>query len=199
VSKGLTILVDVDDVCAMLIPEWIRRYNNHDPGDPPLVAEQIMDWKFSCVPECNKSLLYSILTEPDLYDNILPYEGARTAVEVLRQLGHRVVFVTSCVVGTADNKVRWLQRWGFLPKEKMNKDFVVAHDKALIRGDLLVDDGMHNVDAFPGAAVLITRMHNASQRAQQNQYMRVRAPGLNRVPEIVNAAGMDNSHLVGAS
>jgi 5'-nucleotidase len=177
--RKLTIAVDVDDVCADLLSEWLRRYNV-DFKDA-LLPEDIDRWELKdCVKPEAKKAIYGYLREPDLYEHIKPIPGARQAVFRLRAMGHRVVFVTSCVRGTVDRKVEWLVRWGFLPQTHTQPDFYAASDKALIAADVLVDDHVVNVEAFPGPALLVTRPHNA-----QLPTTRLRIRGLEELVEMV--------------
>jgi 5'-nucleotidase len=158
------IAVDVDDVCANLIGEWISRYNSQW-GDN-LLPENITDWELTkCVkPECGQRI-YEILHEPDLYDNVYPMPGARNAVYELLAQGHRVVYVTACVQGTMDRKLDWLLRWDLLTKKNYRTDFIVAGDKSLVMANYLFDDRPLNVETFRwGRGVLVSRPHNASSK-----------------------------------
>jgi 5'-nucleotidase len=158
--KTITIAVDVDDVCADLLSEWLRRYNL-DYGDS-LLPEDITAWDLHqfVKPKCNKLIYEYLRATPCLYDNIHPIQGARAAVRNMRADGHRVIFVTSCTVGTVDAKMRWLIRWGFLPKGNHQRDFIAAADKASVKADVLIDDHVANVQGYPGPSILITRPHN---------------------------------------
>lgn len=155
----LTLAVDVDETVADLLGPWLARYNR-ESGDT-LLPEMLDGWDMGKqVREGWADRLYEFLT-PDLYDTVLPIPGARTAVEVLRLMGHRVVFVTSCVRNTADAKLNWLIRWGFLENRRFQPDFVTASDKRLIRADALADDRTEAVDSFPGMGFLVAQPHNA--------------------------------------
>lgn len=157
------ILCDVDDVLAGLLAEWIRRYNAMS-GDN-LDAEEVKGWNVAefALPGWEERL-YRILDEPDLYDSIAPIEGALDGVRQLRELG-RVVFLTSCTAGAATHKLNWLSRHGFVPAAGSHRlrDVVIAHDKGLVYGDVLVDDGLHNVAAFSGPSVLVDKPHNRAE------------------------------------
>lgn len=156
------IALDVDDVCADLITEWIRRYNI-EWGDN-LLPENITQWELEkCVkPECGRRI-FEILHEPDLYEYVCPMPGARSAVYELLGRGHRVVYVTACVQGTMDRKLQWLLDWDFLTKKNYRTDFIVAGDKSLIMADYLFDDRPLNVETFKwGRGVLVERPHNQS-------------------------------------
>lgn len=152
--KQPIILCDVDEVCADLLTEWVRRYNID--YEDTLSVEDIDQWDVAqCVkPECGKKM-FDILRDPDLYDYVKPIPGALEGVRTLRKSGCRVVFVTSCVVDTTDAKIWWLIRNGFLPNQKVPRDFIAAKDKSLVRGDLLIDDGPHN-----NPTILYDQPHN---------------------------------------
>lgn len=131
-------------------------------GDSIQLAD-IAHWDLTKVvrPEFASSV-YGILNDPDLYDHIQPFPGALEAVELLRRNGHRVVFASSCIRGSYDAKAECLVRHGFLPDTKFLKDFYGASDKSLIRADVLVDDGVHNLETFKRWKILVTRPHNAA-------------------------------------
>lgn len=157
----LTIAVDVDDVCADLLTEWLRRYNR-DHGDN-LTPEDVDGWDLApqVKTECGK-LIYRYLHDDDLYLDIKPHPHALAAVELMRRAGHRVLFVTSCVVGSVDAKVHWLMDHGFLPHGNMQRDFIAASDKSLIRADYLIDDHVGNLEGLSERTrgILIERPHN---------------------------------------
>lgn len=184
--------IDVDDVCADLLGEWLRRYNA-GTGDN-LLPDDLDQWEISktvaeraAVKRVNEIRnrigagpynIFEILQESDLYDHILPIPGARGAVKEMRDRGHRVVFITSCVVGSMDQKVRWLQRYGFLDAgHRSPADLVIAADKSLINADVLIDDHVKNVESFPRKAILIDRPHNHTIPCR-----RLRLDSLSQVP-----------------
>lgn len=157
--QKLTIAVDVDEVCADLLSEWIRRYNRD--YEDSITLPQITQWDMTQVvkPECGKRI-YEYLNEPDLYRQIKPYPEALGAVEFLRRCGHRVVFATTCVRKSYDTKIEWLVENGFIADERVPKDVYPCGDKSLIMADVLVDDGVHNLETFPKWKVLVSRPHN---------------------------------------
>jgi 5'-nucleotidase len=156
----LTIAVDVDEVCADLLGEWLRRYNV-DYGDN-LTVDDATDWDLTKVvkPECGQDI-YRYLHEGIIYSNVLPIPGARPAVYELLSMGHRVVYATACKgLHSAQRKQEWLLRWGFLTEKNVYRDFIPITDKSLVRADILFDDRWENVSSFKGCGVLVTRKHN---------------------------------------
>jgi 5'(3')-deoxyribonucleotidase len=165
------ILCDVDGVVADLGAEWVRRYNER--WDDSLTQDDITGWGIEkyVKPECGKKI-FDILHEPGLYLDVPDIVGAVEGVKALRKAGHRVVFVTSCVDGSIDQKVDWLRRHGLLKQKYVaGKDFIAANDKSLIRGDMLIDDAPHNLENFDGIRVLFDAHHN--QGPEGNEYLRV--------------------------
>lgn len=179
--KAPVVLCDVDEVVADLNAEWLRRYNAKY-GDS-LTPEDITDWDLSNVvkPECGRKI-FNFLRMPNLYRHVEPIPGAKEGVETLRRDGYRVVFVTSCVVGSMDQKVRWLLGHGFINGVHSPRDLVITKDKAMVRGDILIDDGLHNVQAYPGPTILMDRPYN------RNVNHPMRAKDWNDVVRLVHSA-----------
>lgn len=150
-----TVGFDVDDVCLDLIGEWLRRYNLAW-GDS-LRPEDIKSWMISShtKPECGLKIL-ELLREPDLYDCVQPIAGALEMVEEVREFAD-IMFVTSCEDVTMESKYRNLKRNSFI---RGMDEYAPIRKKHKVMVDVLVDDGMHNVDAFPGKSILVTRPHN---------------------------------------
>jgi 5'-nucleotidase len=159
-SRPLIIGMDVDDVVADLISEWLRRYRERT--NHPLFPADIRTWEIAgYAKQMATNEFYGILHEPDLYGKVEPCAGAKHTVERLRHDGHRIVFISSCVGNTAGAKRDWLVHYGFLNRNRQYVDFIAANDKALVTGvDILVDDRVENVEAFPKASVLIRKPHN---------------------------------------
>lgn len=154
--------VDVDEVCADLLTEWVRRYNAY--FNDTLRVQDITEWDMTKVVKSHVGTrIYDILHEPGLYSRVRPIDGAKLGVDLIRGMGHRVIFVSACVPGTVDAKLAWLIEWGFLTKAQAGKDFICAYDKHLIGVDMLIDDRLENVESFPGPAILVTMPHNAGK------------------------------------
>lgn len=149
------ILVDVDSTVADLMTEWLRRYNI-DYRDN-LSAEHITDWDMTQFVK-REAKIYDYLKLPSLYHSVNPIKGAKKGVDYLREMGWRVVFV-SAGLWNANKKFEWLKKHGFLASEK---DFVVAYDKSLVQGDVLIDDKIDNIKDFRGAGILFTQPWNTN-------------------------------------
>lgn len=161
----MIIYCDVDCTIADLMPEWIRLYNN-DFSDN-LCVEAITEWDMTkfVVPACGDKI-YTYLTYGNLYDNVKPIKDSVEGVRHLRR-HHRVIFLTSGIYCVG--KFHWLEKHGFEPG-RFGKDFIVANDKSLVHGDVLIDDGVHNVEAFTGACFLFDQPWNRNIHICQRVY-----------------------------
>lgn len=158
----MTILCDVDGVVADLLSTWLDLYNA-DFGDN-LTPDRITTWELRphVKPECG-GRIYEYLHRADLYDDVRPIPGAIEGVRTLRDAGHRVVFVTSCVPAMIVPKIKWLRRHGLLPSADVDPsmtNFVVCHDKSLVMGDVLIDDRPTNLRDTSAVPILFDAPHN---------------------------------------
>ncbi len=160
-GEGRTIAMDVDEVCADLLGQWLLRYNLKYNDN--LLPEFVTGWNLSNYVKADaKDDIHRILDDPGIYNDILPIPYALTGVRRLLAHGFRIVYVSSCHRGTSEAKREWLLRWGFLTKQNAERDFIPATDKSLIRAEFLFDDRYENVRDFPGVGVLVNRAHNAT-------------------------------------
>lgn len=140
-NSGRLILCDVDQVVADLHRVWLRLYNA-DYNDT-LTVHELVDWDMTkfVKPECGKKI-EDYLYEPGLYDYVPMIPDADWGVDRLRTAGHRVVFVTSDPSGGKSGKIDWLKRHRLVSSQN---DWIIAHDKSMIHGDILIDDSPRNI------------------------------------------------------
>lgn len=135
------VLVDVDDTTADLCPTWVEAIlQKHPELEDPYKNQKWTEWDLATVIPPDYHLSMWSLLNRELYLSVKPIEGALEGVEQLRQMGFRVVFVTTSTVTHAGAKLMWLQNNLFLPPGQFCPDYVEACDKSLIRGDFIIDD-----------------------------------------------------------
>lgn len=154
-------LVDVDYVVVPLHAEWYSRYNRD--YDDNLTLKQVTEWSLHkfVKPECGKKI-YDYLQDPDLYDNIkIPSKTVKAIKQIKQFTNLQLVFLTA---GIHIGKYNLLKRYGLVDSER---DIIVASDKSLVYGDIMVDDYEENLYAFQkrnpkGFAMLFDAHHNRS-------------------------------------
>jgi 5'(3')-deoxyribonucleotidase len=151
----ITISVDVDDTCADLMSEWLKRYNRDYFDD--LSENKILSWDMTqyVKPICGKNI-YQYIEDPKIYDEIKPISFSQWGVGELKKIG-RVVFVTSSTLGHAGIKFMWLKKHGFIDKKE---DYIECLDKSLISCHYLIDDKYENCKNAYGKGVLYNRTWN---------------------------------------
>lgn len=149
------IAVDVDDVCLDLVSIWLELYNKE--WNDNLTKDKITDWKISdfVKPECGKKVL-KYIEDPSIYDLCQQIPGALTGINYLKTIG-RVIFLTASTNGASGRKYKWLKENNFIDKIE---DYVEAHDKLLIRADIMIDDKYETIKCFDGAGFLFTQPWN---------------------------------------
>lgn len=193
------IAVDVDEVCADMLGAVCSRFRDMwRTGDERWMIPM---YRGEPVPETSRDILPEDISQWDLkpyfgphwweaikevgfYRTVQPVPGARRGVHTLLGLGYRVIYVTSCVPGTADAKQQWLLDWGFLTEKNAMRDFFAVSDKSLVKADALFDDNVNNVESFPKLGVLVNHWHNRSTPCKQR-----RIGGLFEAPALLSELG----------
>lgn len=162
----MLIFVDLDGVVIDLITAWLARYNQ--AYDDNLTKQKVTGWNLDrfVKPECGKDI-YKYLDDPQLYHAAEPEPGALEYIPQLWALpGVRVVFNTTAVRGTMGAKLDWLQRYNLVPAGWGSRDYIEVSDKGLLHpGGWLVDDGVHNIEAYQGGKVLFRQPWNDDYQA----------------------------------
>jgi 5'(3')-deoxyribonucleotidase len=176
----MRILVDQDEV----ICKWIKRilqYYNEDHGTNFTDAD-ISTWDVTMnLGPSSEPALRAYMRYTEFYKDLEPVDGAIEGMRNLINLGHDVIIVTAvpkCAGMSYNGKIEWLRK--NMPFFSLD-NFIACKRKDLIKGDVMFDDGFHNIKAFnecswkEGRAVksvLFTRPWNEKE---------VLEPGMKRV------------------
>lgn len=153
----MVILVDMDDTLTTLGKPWID-YLNETYGTS-VKMEDIDSWSIhKFFPEIPVNLVYKALSEPDIWRNINPLPGAIEAIKKL-QKEHDVYVVTSAQADSIPYKEKALLKYF---KTLNHKHIIYTQNKQMIKGDILIDDGPHNLKGFNGTKILFDKWHNKS-------------------------------------
>lgn len=152
-KKKLRILVDLDGIVADFFKLLFREYER-ETGESVDVS-QILSWDMAKFVQ-HPDTLNQIFSRQGFFTRLDPIPGAVEAVKELHAGGHEVVIVSSpCTHHSAAEKLEWCARHlPFLDQ----KNVWIGHKKHHVRGDVLIDDGPHNISAYraehPGALLL---------------------------------------------
>lgn len=155
--KRLTVLVDMDDTLENLCETWINCLNEEHGTNVQL--DDVHEWEFcNLFPSISKDAVYAPLYTQKLWERVKPLPGAAEYLKRLIDDGHRVAVVTASHHETVAMKLN-LVLFKYFPYLSY-EDVIVASQKDLVRGDVLVDDGIHNFTGDRKLKLLMTAAHN---------------------------------------
>lgn len=168
----MTILIDADDVLEDLTKKWIL-YINEKYGTS-VRYEDVTEWDMTKnYPTLTREQVYGAELEEELYDRLEPNPGAVETVKRLMDEGHEIYIVTStpCRVIRAKFEKVILRYFPYLTW----KNVIITSNKQMIRGDVLIDDGVHNLLGGDYKKILVTAPYNAGFNAEEHGMTRVKS------------------------
>ncbi len=166
----MIILIDMDDTMEQLLKAWIRGVNER--YGHTVRYEDVTSWDVSAAFDgLTREQVYSIPDEPGFWGTVEPIEGAADAIRHFIDDGHDVYIVTATPYISVPEKMDdLLFRWfPFISWDQV----IITRKKQLIRGDVLIDDGVHNLEGGDYVKVLMTAPHNRDYDAEKNGMIRV--------------------------
>lgn len=164
------ILVDMDDVLEDLSWAWTRVLNQRYGTD--VKRNELKEWDMcAAFPSLTRDQVYGLLDEEDFYNELRPLEGAPESLKALKDMGHAVYIVTA----TSGRSVRAKMEkclFKYFPYLTW-QDVIITWNKHLIKGDILIDDGVHNLLGGDYAKILFSAPYNRDFNAEDNGMIRV--------------------------
>lgn len=143
----MRIILDQDQV----ICDWMQRileWYNEDKKTA-FTKKDIKAWNVVMnLGEHSEDFLRSAMRYPELYRDLDAIEGAIKGIKKLIDDGHDVIIATAvpkCAGIAYHGKLEWIRR--NMPFFPLN-NFVAIQRKDLLMGDVLLDDGIHNLVPF---------------------------------------------------
>ncbi|MHB8407774.1 MAG: 5' nucleotidase, NT5C type [Acidiferrobacterales bacterium] len=165
----MRLLIDMDQV----ICKWLERileYYNYDKKTN-VQLEDVKSWNVvDTLGPNSEDFIRSCMRYPELYRDLDPVEGAIEGIKKLQEQGHDVIIATAVPksAGIAyHGKLEWIRR--NMPFFSLN-NFVAIQRKDLLQGDILLDDGAHNIRPFRAAgrrAIVFDRPWNRDEPGER--------------------------------
>lgn len=169
-SKKFTILVDMDDTIEYLLREWLAWLNNLYVRD--VHEEDIHEWNIMLAyPGLTDSQVYAPLFYEEFWKSIKPMPDAMEYLKRLYDDGHEIYIVTSSNFHTIEVKLNNVlyTHFPFIDYDHV----IIARKKQMIRGDIMIDDGVHNLIGGEYVKILMTAAHNRAFNAEAHDMIRV--------------------------
>lgn len=155
--KKFTILCDFDDVLINFCEVWVELIN--EQNGTLVNIKDITEWEISkFFPTLTEEQIYKPLYEGKIWDKVTPLRGAVNYLKRLKEDGHKVYIVTSSHYKTIETKTEKVM-FKYFPFIDIS-DVIVCHNKQMIMGDFLIDDGIHNLINISCSGILMTQPHN---------------------------------------
>lgn len=166
----MIILVDMDDTIEQLLEAWLLRINEKYGRN--VNYDDIDSWDMTkAFPGLSWEQICSVTFEHGFWKTVKPIPGAAEALERLIKAGHEVYIVTATHLESVVEKMNDLL---FVYFPFLNWDHVIITSrKQLIRGDVMIDDGVHNLEKGNYVKILMTAPHNKNYDAELNGMIRV--------------------------
>lgn len=166
----MIILIDMDDTIEQLLKAWLKGVN--DRYGYSVQYGDFTTWDVAApYPGLTREQVYSIPDEPGFWGTVEPIEGAAEAIKGFMDAGHEVYIVTATpYISVAEKMDDLLFRWfPFISWDQV----IITKRKQLIKGDVLIDDGVHNLEGGEYVKILMTAPHNRDYDAEANGMIRV--------------------------
>ena len=166
----MTILVDMDDTIEQLLRAWLKCAN--EKFDREVTYDEVRDWDVSkAYPGLTHDQIYDILLQPGFWKTVEPMPGAARVLKQFMEDGHKVYIVTATDYEIIPEKMDHLlfRYFPFLSWDQV----IITNNKQMIRGDVLIDDGVHNLEGGDYIKILMTSGTNRDYDAEANGMIRV--------------------------
>jgi 5'(3')-deoxyribonucleotidase len=177
----MTILVDMDDTIEQLLKALVNRANERFHRS--VSVEDVTDWSIVCAfPGIEKKQIQDFMREPDFWKDVEPVPGAAEALKHFMDEGHQVYIVTATESEHVNEKMKGVlyKYFPFISWDHV----IVTSRKQMIRGDILIDDGIHNLEGGEYRKILFTAPYNRNYDAETNGMIRVH--NWNEIVEIID-------------
>lgn len=155
--KPLTIFIDMDDTIEYLLKGWVDWLNAKHGTDVDWTS--IRTWDMTkAFPTLNKMQVYEPLYVDDFWDWVKPIPYATEMIHQLIVDGHKVFIVTASTYETLAAKMDKVL-FRYFPYLTFD-NVIVTSNKQLLNGDVLIDDGIHNLVGGSYAKLIMDAPHN---------------------------------------
>jgi 5'(3')-deoxyribonucleotidase len=166
-GKILTAAFDLDRVSADLESKWLIEYNYL--WNDNLTLKDWNSWDVSSFvkPECGKKV-YDIIKRPGFYADLEPVKYSQYVIDKLvKNDKFEVAFASASPKQAYTDKYEWVKK----TYPTVNPDNILfVKNKALVNADILIDDGVHNLEVFKGIKIL----YDAPWNRNEDRFVRVK-------------------------
>lgn len=170
-SRNVTVLIDLDDTMTHLTRAWCR-WLNQEHGIS-VSENDISGWNISeYFPGLTPKQVFEPVHQDSFWQTVEPMFGAAEYIEKLINEGFDVYVCTASHFDTIKSKFENVlgRYFPFVSWDQI----IVTKNKQLVNGDILIDDGIHNLEGGTYRKILMSAPHNKYYDAEANGMKRVK-------------------------
>ncbi len=169
-SRKVIVLIDLDDTMTHLCRAWCRCLNANYGTN--VSENDIAGWKISdYFPTLTKDQVFRPLHTDSFWREVEPMVDAPKYIKKLMDEGFEVYICTASFFDTIKSKFEHILG-RYFPFVSWNQ-VIVTKNKHLIAGDILIDDGIHNLEGGRYKKILMSAPHNKDYDAESRGMIRV--------------------------
>ena len=168
----MVILIDADDVLENMTESWINRINEKYGTSVKLADSR--EWDLSkAFPSLTREQVYGTEGDEEIYASLKPIEGAVEYTKRLISDGHELYIVTNTPYFAYAYKMKYalLRYYPHIGEKRV----IVTANKKMVKGDVLIDDGVHNLIGGDYRKILVSAPYNEDFDAESNGVIRVKS------------------------
>ena len=161
----------MDDTIENLCDAWVKWLNNK--YGLAVKVEDINEWDMSkFFPSLTPDEIYEPLKNDEFWSTVQPKADAQKYIKRLQDDGYNVLICTASNYCTFKSKMEncLFKHFPFIKYDQV----IVTPYKHMIKGDYLIDDGMHNFDKGAYKKILFTTPANRSINVCGTDIVRVK-------------------------
>ena len=139
------VLLDMDDVITNCLRSAVKNYNEENKTD--FNYKDCNTWNLEEFLGVDTEVVLNLFRDPGFFENLTPKKGSIGAINKLIKSTLYDIYI---ITATSDDdgselmeKIRWFKK--YIPNFN-TKRIISCRDKYIIRGDVLVDDKVENLD-----------------------------------------------------
>lgn len=169
-KKDFTILVDMDDTIENLLDAWVSWLNKK--YSLMVKRKDITDWNIDIFfPSLTSTQVFDVLFEPGFWKTVKPKKDAIKYLQKLHDEGFNIILCTASHYSTVKEKFEdaLLPYFSFFDSNHI----IITNQKTLLKANVLIDDGIHNLKKGNYKKILYTTTVNQSYDAEKHGMIRV--------------------------
>jgi len=181
------VLLDMDDVITNCLRSAVKNYNVENGTN--FNYKDCHTWSLEDFLGVDTETVLNLFRDPGFFENLTPKRGSVGAInELIKSTKYDIYIITA----TSDDdgselveKIRWFKK--YIPKFN-TKRIISCKDKYIIRGDVLVDDKVENLDLC--APYMQCVLMDAPSNQECDRYIRIRS--LKSLPALLEKMFYEN-------